>query len=144
MVTKKGEGLSCQDAAKSAIQPTVTEAISRGAEQVCKAMDENKKSQKGKGRKRRKRRHNVYKGKQLASEPEPTTSENAGEDEEELLQLDAFSEETEEEEEETISIPAWENPNTKRRAGHVVVLLNQYVLDAMATDNLIWIMQAGF
>ena len=50
----------------------------------------------------------------------------------------------EEEEEETICIQPWQNRNTKRRARQVVALLNQDVLDAMPTDNLIWIMQAGF
>ena len=49
-----------------------------------------------------------------------------------------------EEQEETIGIPAWQNLNIKRRARQVVALLNQDVLDAMPTDNLIWIMQAGF
>ncbi len=49
-----------------------------------------------------------------------------------------------EEQEETINLPAWQNPNTKRRARQVVALLNQDVLDPMPTDNLIWIMQAGF
>ena len=61
-----------------------------------------------------------------------------------MIQVDAVAEETEEEDEETISIPPWQNPNTKRRARQVVALLNQDVLDAMQTDNLIWIMQGGF
>ena len=88
----------------------------------------------------------IYEGEaRPASVPQPSTSEGAAaEDEEELIQVDAIAEETEEEEEETISIPAWQNPNTKRRASQVVALLNQDVLDAMPTDNLIWIMQAGF
>ena len=59
------------------------------------------------------------------------------------MQVDAVAEETEEEEE-TISIPAWQNPNTKRRARQVAALLNQDVIDAIPTENLIWIMQAGF
>ncbi len=67
MVKKKGEGLGWKEAAKSAIQPTIMESISRGAEQVSKAMDESKKSQEGRGRKRRKRRHSVYKGRQMST-----------------------------------------------------------------------------
>ena len=88
----------------------------------------------------------IYEGEaRPASAPQPTTSEDAAEDEEELIQVDAVAEETEEEEEEeTISIPAWQNPNIKRRARQVVALINQDVLDAMPTENLIWIMQAGF
>ena len=66
MVKQKVEGLGWKEAAKSAIQPTIMESISRGAEQVSKAMDESKKSQEGRGRKRRKRRHSVYKGRQLS------------------------------------------------------------------------------
>ena len=49
-----------------------------------------------------------------------------------------------EEQEETISIPAWQNPNTKRRARQAVALLDTDVLHAMPTDDLIWIMRAGF
>ena len=89
----------------------------------------------------------IYEGEaRPASAPQPSTSEDAAEDEEELIQVDAIAEETEEEEEEddTISIQAWQNPNTKRRARQVVALINQDVLDAMPTDNLIWIMQPGF
>ena len=89
----------------------------------------------------------IYEGEaRPASAPQPATSEDvAGAEEEELIQVDAIAGETEEEEEEeTISIPAWQNPNTKRRARQVVALLNQDVVDAMPTDNLIWIMQAGF
>ena len=64
MVKKKSEGLGWKEAAKSAIQPTIMESISRGAEQVSKAMDERKNSQEGRGWKRRKRRQSVYKGQQ--------------------------------------------------------------------------------
>ena len=67
MVKKKGECVGWKAAAKSAIHPTIMETISRGAEQVSKAMDESKKSQGGKGKKRRKRRHSVYKGHQMSS-----------------------------------------------------------------------------
>ena len=63
---KKGEGLGWKEAAKSAIQPTILEAVSRGAEQVSKAMDESKKNREGGGKKRRKRSRSVYKGQQLA------------------------------------------------------------------------------
>ena len=56
--------------------------------------------------------------------------------------MDALAEH--EEEEESSSIPAWQNPNTKRSARHVVALRNQDVLDAMPTDDLIWIKQAVF
>ena len=64
MVKKKSEGLGWKEAAKSAIQPTITETISRGAEQVSKAMDESKKSQEGRGRTRRTRCLSVYMGQQ--------------------------------------------------------------------------------
>ena len=56
--------------------------------------------------------------------------------------MDALAEH--EEEEESSSIPTWQNPNIKRRARQVVALLNQDVLDAMPTDDLIWIKQAVF
>ena len=83
----------------------------------------------------------IYEGEaRPASAPQPSTSEEVAEEDE---QVEAIAEETEEEEE-TISIQPWQNPNTKRRARQVVALLNQDVLDAMPTDNLIWIMQAGF
>ena len=44
MVKKKSEALGWKEAAKSSIQPTIMESISRGAEQVSKAMDERKNS----------------------------------------------------------------------------------------------------
>ena len=66
MVKKKGEGVGWKEAAKMAIQPTIMEAVSRGAEQVSKAMDESKKNREGGGKKRRKRSRTVYKGQQLA------------------------------------------------------------------------------
>ena len=43
------------------------------------------------------------------------------EDEENLVQVDPVAEETEEEE--SLRIPAWQNPNTKRRARQAVALL---------------------
>ena len=88
----------------------------------------------------------IYEGEARPASAPPQTMEGEVEEEyeENVVQVDAVAEETEEEEEETISIPAWQNPNTKRRARQVVALLNQDVLDAMPTDNLIWIMQAGF
>ena len=88
----------------------------------------------------------IYEGEaRPASAPQPSTSEEVAEEEEVLIQVDAIAEESEEEEdEETISIPVWQIPNNKRRARQVVALLNQDVLDAMPTDNRIWIMQAGF
>ena len=66
MVKSKSEGSNWKEAAKSALKPTILEGISRGAEQVSKALDESKSSQEGKGR--RKKRHRkqskgVYKGK---------------------------------------------------------------------------------
>ena len=83
----------------------------------------------------------IYEGEaRPASAPQPSTSEDdapAAAEEEDSIQVDAIAEETEEEEEETISIPPWQNQNTKRRARQVVPLLNQDVLDAMPTDNLI-------
>ena len=59
MIKKKCEGLVWKEVAKSAIQPTIMESISRGAEQVSNAMQETKKSKEGSGRKRRNRRHSV-------------------------------------------------------------------------------------
>ena len=93
--------------------------------------------------------HFVYEGEaRPASAPPPTTDEeHTAEYEQELIQVDAVAEETEEEEdgeEAARSLPAWQNPNNKRRARQVVALIDQDVLDAMSTDNLIWIMQAGF
>ena len=64
---------------------------------------------------------------------------------EEEEQGDAVAEEKEEEEDsEARTLPAWHQAHNRRRARHVVALFNQDVLDAMPTDNLIWIMQAGF
>jgi hypothetical protein len=86
----------------------------------------------------------IYEGEARPASAPPQTMESEVEEEyeENVVQVDAVAEETEEEE--PISIPAWQNPNTKRRARQVFALLNQDVLDAMPTDNLIWIMQAGF
>jgi len=69
MVKSKSEGSNWKDAAKAAIKPTIFEGISRGAEQVSKALDQAKSSQEGRGRrKKRKRKHSkgVYKGIQKA------------------------------------------------------------------------------
>ena len=65
LVKKKGEGVDWKESAKAAIKPTLMEAVSRGAEQVSKAIDERKQSGSGR-RRRRKRKHNVYKGEQVA------------------------------------------------------------------------------
>ena len=65
MVKSKAEGSNWKDAAKSALKPTILEGISRGAEQVSKALDESKSSQEGRGRKKKRRRKKskgVYKG----------------------------------------------------------------------------------
>ena len=48
------------------------------------------------------------------------------------------------EEEQARSMPLWQNPQIKRRARQAFELLNQDVIDAMPTDKLIYIMQAGF
>ncbi len=65
MVKSKAEGSNWKDAAKSALKPTILEGISRGAEQVSKALDESKSSQEGRGRRKKRRRKKakgVYKG----------------------------------------------------------------------------------
>ena len=51
----------------------------------------------------------IYEGEaRPASAPQPTTSEDVAEDEEESIQVDAVAEETEEEEEEEVrTLPAW-------------------------------------
>ena len=73
--------------------------------------------------------------------PSPATADDIAEDEE---QVDAVAEETEEEDSEARTLPAWHQAHNRRRARQVIVLLDQNVLDAMSTDDLIWIMQAGF
>ncbi len=65
MVKSKSEGSNWKEGAKAAIKPTIFEGISRGAEQVSKALDESKSSQGGKGRRtkhHRKQSKGVYKG----------------------------------------------------------------------------------
>ena len=77
-----------------------------------------------------------------ASPPSPATGEDVAEEDE---QVDAVAEETEEEEDsEARTLPAWHQAHNRRRARQLLALINQDVLDAMPTDNLIWIMQAGF
>ena len=69
MVKSKSEGSNWKDAAKAAIKPTIFEGISRGAEQVSKALDQAKSSQEGSGRRKKRHRKNskrVYKGIQKA------------------------------------------------------------------------------
>ena len=58
--------------------------------------------------------------------------------------MDAIAEETEEEDSEVRTLPAWNLAHNRRLARQVIALLDQDVLDAMSTDNLIWIIQAGF
>ena len=88
--------------------------------------------------------HFIYEGEVHPATAQQQTMEDEAkkEDEENLVHVDTVAEETEEEE--SVRIPAWQNPNTKRCARQAVALLNQVVLDAMPTDNLTWIMQAGF
>ena len=89
--------------------------------------------------------HFIYEGEaRPASAPPQTMEGDVEEEEENLVQVDAVSEDDEEEMAESRSMPGWQNPRTKRRARQVLDLLDQEVLDAMSTDNLIWIMQAGF
>ena len=91
--------------------------------------------------------HFVYEGEARAASAPPETmagEEEEEEEEENLVQVDAVAEDEEEEMTEARSMPGWQNPRTKRRARQVLDLLDQEVLDAMSTDNLIWIMQAGF
>ncbi len=76
-----------------------------------------------------------------APPPSPATGEDVAEEDE---KVDAVAEETEEEEDsEARTLPAWHQAHNRRCARQVIALLNQDVLDAMPTDNLIWIMQAG-
>jgi len=88
--------------------------------------------------------HFIYEGEVHPATAQQQTMEDEAkkEDEKNLVHVDTVAEETEEEE--SVRIPAWQNPNTKRCARQAVALLNQVVLDAMPTDNLTWIMQAGF
>ncbi len=60
--------------------------------------------------------------------------------------MDAIAEETEEEEEdaELRTLPAWHLTHNRRRARLVIAFLHQDVLNVMPTDDLIWMMQAGF
>ena len=94
--------------------------------------------------------HFIYEGEgRPASAPTQTIEEEAeAEDEQNLVQVDAVAEDEEEEqydeEQYAPSMQVWQNPQTKRRARQAFELLNQEVLDAMPTDRLIWIMQAGF
>jgi hypothetical protein len=88
--------------------------------------------------------HFIYEGETLEPSPpppSPTTGADVAEDEE---QVDAIAEESEEEDAEVRTLPAWHLAHNRRRARQVVALLDQDVLDAMPTDNLIWMMQAGF
>ena len=88
--------------------------------------------------------HFIYEGETPPPSPpppSPATAEDVAEDEE---QVDAVAEETEEEDSEVRTLPAWHQAHNRRRARQVIALLDQNVLDAMPTDNLIWIMQAGF
>ena len=80
----------------------------------------------------------VYEGEMRLARPPPPPPSPAAEEE---VQVDALSEEDEEEEEETRSIMREQNA---QRARKVIALLDQDVLDAMSTDDLIWITQAGF
>ena len=77
MVKRKGEGADWKESAKGAIKPSLLEAVSRGAEQVSKAIDERKQSGSGRGRKRRrgkKRSRSIYKGHQLAQSKSKSNS----------------------------------------------------------------------
>jgi len=76
-----------------------------------------------------------------APPPSPTTGTDVAEEEE---QVDAVAEESEEEDSDVRTLPAWHLAHNRRRARQVIALLDQDVLDAMPTDNLIWMMQAGF
>ena len=58
--------------------------------------------------------------------------------------MGAVAEESEDEDSEVRTLPAWHLAHNRRRARQVVALLDQDVLDAMPTDNLIWMIQAGF
>ena len=58
--------------------------------------------------------------------------------------MDAIAEESEEEDADVRTLPAWHLAHNRRRARQVVALLDQNVLNAMPTDELIWMMQAGF
>ena len=90
--------------------------------------------------------HFVYEGetREPSAPPSPAPAEDVEEEDE---QVDAVAEKTEEEEEEESEVrtlPAWHQAHNRRRARQVIALINQDVLDAMPTDNLLWIMQAGF
>ena len=90
--------------------------------------------------------HFIYEGeaRPASAPPQTMAGEEEEEDEENLVQVDAVAEDEEEEMAEARSMHGWQNQRTKRRARHVLDLLDQEVLDAMSTDNLIWIMHVGF
>ncbi len=46
--------------------------------------------------------------------------------------------------EESLKIPAWHLAHNRGRGRQVIILLDQNVLDAMRTDDPIWMMQASF
>ena len=89
--------------------------------------------------------HFVYEGETRepsAPPPSPATGEDVAEEEE---QVDAVAEDPDEDEDSQVrTLPAWPHAHNRRLARQVITLINQDVLDAMASDKLIWIMQAGF
>ncbi len=87
--------------------------------------------------------HFIYEGDTRPPSPPPpwpNTAADVAEDEE---QVNAVAEETEEEEGEGC-LPAWHQAHNRGRERQVIALIDQDVLDAMSTDNVISIMQAGF
>ncbi len=95
--------------------------------------------------------HFIYEGEARPASAPPQTMQDEAEteDEQSLVQVDAVAEDVEEEEDEmeeeqARSMPLWQNPQIKRRARQAFELLNQDVIDAMPTEKLIYIMQAGF
>ena len=88
--------------------------------------------------------HFIYEGETLELSAPPTSPTTEADGAEDAEQVDAIAEESEEEDSEVRTVPAWHLAHNRRRARQVIALLDQDVLDAMPTDNLIWMMQAGF
>ena len=84
----------------------------------------------------------VYQGEMRPARPTPPPPPSP--DAEEELQVDAMAEETEEDEEEEEETRCIMREQNAERARKVIALLDTDVLDSMSTDELIWIMQAGF
>ncbi len=88
--------------------------------------------------------HFIYEGETGEPSAPPTSPTTGADVDEEEEQVDAIAEESEEEDADVRTLPAWHLTHNRRRARQVIALLDQNVIDAMPTDDLIWMMQPGF